>query len=660
MRDDGRRPVQPEDLLTLKAVADVQLSAAGDIAYVLTEIDMASDAYRSNVWLVPAGDATRPVQFTRGPGRDSAPRWSPDGRSLAFLSDRDDDVPRLYVMPVAGGEARCLTALEDGAGPAVWSPDGASLLFSASVPVNQPPENAGERARWRRRPRVVTRAHYKSDGFGYTLGSRAHLFVVPAGGGEPRQITHGDCNERVPAWSADGQSIAFSRTRDDIVESDVTDIWVMDAAGGNERRLTTLEYMAGSPSFSPDGGAVAFYAAGAPFVPHVDVWTVAVAGGGAHRVTAKLAGGAVQLPAPASSPAPVWSAGGDTLTFLAASRGSVHLVRARVADGDIQSVVTGDRVILAASVAPAAAPSDGGRIAFAASTPDNPGDIHLCDWNGANERRLTAVNAAVLSGLALPRVERRVFAGPHGVAVEGWLTYPMGCDVPAPLVVDIHGGPHGFTGNGFPWLHRYALAGRGRAVLALNPTGSTSYGREFALGLRGRWGELDLPEQLAAVDALIAEGIADPDRLAVTGYSYGGYMTAWAITHTDRFKAAVVGAPLTDLESATRTSDISMKYLPWCLGVDTREDRENPRRLSPAGYVERVTTPTLILQGEADDRCPPGQAEQLYTGLVMAGRAPAEFVRYPGSSHSFPLTGRPSHRVDFARRIVDWVARWVY
>ncbi len=231
---------------------------------------------------------------------------------------------------------------------------------------------------------------------------------------------------------------------------------------------------------------------------------------------------------------------------------------------------------------------------------------------------------------------------------------------PAPLLVDIHGGPHSYHGTNFPhgsWF-RYVLAARGWAVLMLNPTGSGSYGQAFAHGIRGRWGEYDLPEQMAAVDALVAEGLADPDRLAVAGYSYGGYMTAWVITHTDRFRAAVVGAPVVNQESFFGTSDIGLWFAPWELKGQLPADRETFRRLSPIHAVQNVVTPTLVLHGEADDRCPIGQGEELFAGLIAAGRVPTELVRYPGASHLMNLNGRPSHRVDYSRRVVEWVERY--
>jgi dipeptidyl aminopeptidase/acylaminoacyl peptidase len=364
------------------------------------------------------------------------------------------------------------------------------------------------------------------------------------------------------------------------------------------------------------------------------------------------------LPPPANTPGPIWSPDGDRLTYIVADAGNMHVVCATIATGRVQPVVAGERQATSVSLA-------SGRIAFSASEPRNPGDVFVSDAQGQEEQRLTHVNEALLREVALPDVERRVFESPHGGSLDGWLFRPPDQDgntaegTPGPLLLHIHGGPHSFIGNTFipSAFYVYVLAARGWTVLALNFTGSGSYGKEFAHAIRGRWGEHDLPEQMAAIDTLIAEGKVDGERLAVAGYSYGGYMTSWTITHTDRFKAAVVGAPVTNLESFFGTSDIGMWFAPWEMKGDLVSHRETFRRLSPVNYVERVTTPTLILHGESDDRCPIEQGEQFFIGLLASGRAPAEFVRYPGGAHPFVGSGRPSHRLDFTRRAVDWVER---
>jgi dipeptidyl aminopeptidase/acylaminoacyl peptidase len=653
-----RRPIESEDLLAIKTVSDIQMSPdGGRIAYVLSEIDAEKDCYCTSIW-GSRTDGSKPERFASGPGRDFAPRWSPDGTRLAFLSDRGGESAQLYLIPTCGGEAHGLTSLELGAGPAAWSPDGRFLLFTAAVFTDTPPQDKEARARWNMRPRHVTRAHFKLDGTGYILDRRTHLFVIPAEGGEPKQITGGDCDDNTPAWSPDGRRIAFSRARPDPADFMLSDIWVLDLESGSERRISENIGRAVSPSWSPDGAAIACYGTDEqePGLGdfHNRIWIIPLDGGGPVRLTAAYDRSAFVLMFPQVTPAPVWSPGGESVSFIGCDGGRTNIVRALLAHGSVQPLVGGARQVMSMSM------SGTGCIAFIATIPDNPGDVFLCGPDGDGEHRLTDINRSLLEQWQLPAMERRTFASPNGVECDGWLVRPVGSRGPSPLLVEIHGGPHAFFADAFPHssLYWYVLACRGWSVLALNPSGSGSYGKEFAHSIRGRWGVYDLPEQLAAVDALIAGGEVDPDRLAVTGYSYGGYMTAWMVGHTDRFKAAVIGAPAINNESMHGTSDIGMWFCPWELNGDIFADREKFRLLSPSSYMDRVTTPTLLLHGEADDRCPIGQGEELYIGLAAAGKAPVEMVRYPGSSHSFRLNGRPSHRLDYYRRVVGWLERY--
>lgn len=645
------------DLLAFKTIPELDLSPDGArVAYVVSWIDTEKDEYRSTIHVAPTegGGAT---EFTRGPTRDSAPRWSPDGTQLAFLSDRAGEERQLYVMSVRGGEPRQLTNIAGHAGPASWSPDGTKIAFSARTPLDARPEEADARERWAQRPRHVTKAQYKTDGQGYTFDARSHLFIVDLATGETKQLTDGDFEDRAESWSPDGRQIAFSRTRGGKSEYSWSDIWVIDIASRAALRITENVGRATSPTWSPDGTTIACYGTDAqnPGLgdPMVRVWTVPSQGGQPRRLTERYDRGAMLLPPPTVTPGPMWSKDNSGVTFIAGDHGNMHLVRAAIGDGSISVVAGGERQIVYASA------RAGLGIAFAAGDLAAPSDLYVTAWDGSSERRLTHLNKEILSQLAPVHGERRTFASPHGGTVEGWLFLPAERRGASPLLVDIHGGPQSFMGNVFSltYFYRYLLASRGWAVLALNPTGSGSYGREFAHGIRGKWGDHDLAEQLAAVDQLVAEGIADPDRLAVAGYSYGGFMTSWTIGHTDRFKAAVVGAPVVNQESFFGTSDIGMWFAPWEMGAGITEGRETFRRLSPINYVDRVTTPTLVLHGEADERCPIGQGEEFFTGLVAAGKVPTEFVRYPGGSHMFIAQGRPSHRVDFNRRVVDWITR---
>ncbi len=637
-----RAAVDPSDLLRFRTVADVACSPDGTrLAFTVSEIDRDADDYRTSVWvaLIDATADIHPRQLTNGPKKDASPRWSPDGKTIAFLSDRERDKPQLYVMPSAGGTARRLTDRPLGVLPASWSPDGTRLL------------------RWEQRPRHVTKASYKADGQGYTFDARTHLFVAEVANGMLRQITDGDVEDRAESWSPDGTRIAWSRTRGGRTEYNWSDIHVANADGSNAKQLTTDVGRATSPTWSPDGKWIAFYALDeqSPWIgdPMVRPWIASVDGGGARCVTKDFDHGVTLLPPPAATPGPIWSPEGATITATFAVRGYAHVVRARLADGKTETIVGGDRQITYLSGAP------GKRLAYAAGDPRDPSEIFAADWNGSNEKRVTHLNDELIRELGAPLPQRRTFDTPNG-KIEGWVITPPRANGAAPLLVDIHGGPAGFAGDVFSlsYFFKYVLASRGWAVLSLNPTGSGSYGRAHAHGIRGRWGEHDLPEQMAAIDALVKDGIADPKRLAVAGYSYGGFMTSWTIGHTDRFRAAVVGAPVVDQESFHGNSDIGMWFAPWELNAEFPKDFETLRRYSPITYVDRVTTPTLVLHGEADDRCPIGQGEQLFTALLACGKVPTEFVRYPGGSHLFIVSGRPSHRVDFTARTVDWVTRY--
>ena len=670
-----RRAIRPEDLAAVILVSDAHVSPDGrTVAFVRTEIDLGADGYRSTIWLAGV-DEDELIQVTSGPGRDLAPRWSPDGRSIAFLSDRDAESDRhnsvrnwgasgagrmsqMYVLSLPGGEARRVTSLPRGAGTAVWAPDGRRIAFCALVGTSGEDEGLHAASGRIPRPRVVTRAQYKADGQGYTFDRRHQVFVLILADGRIAQLTHEDAEHAGPAWSPDGRRLAFVRARAGVGDYSLFDLWCMDAGGGTQRQLSREIGRAVAPAWSPDGAWIACLGHDEQEAgfgdPMARVWLVPSAGGAPRRLTAAYDRAVVLARPHESSPPPLWSPDSRAVLFLAADAGRVHVVRAAVPDGAIATVVGGNRQVqcLAAAM---------GRIAFVASDPLTPADLFVCAVDGSAERRVTSVNAGWLDEIAVPRVEHRRFAAPHGGSLDGWLIPPMNGQSPAPLLVEIHGGPASYAGPSFPLgiLHTYILAGRGWAVLQVNPTGSGSYTKAVAHGIRGSWGERDLPEQLAAVDAMIADGTADRARLAVSGYSYGGFMTAWTITHTERFSAAIVGAPVVNLESFYGTSDIGPWFAMWEMRGDVVTQREVYRRLSPINYIDRVTTPTLILHGEADDRCPIGQGEELFLGLAAGGRVPVEFVRYPGQSHAFRQEGRPSYRIDVVRRTVEWVERYV-
>ena len=635
LEEEPVRPCTLDDLLDLEALSDPQTSPDGThVAVVASRRDVAADRDRSTVDVVEVCSGER-RSLTRGPA-DRAPRWSPDGRTLAFL--RADDGPaQVWLLPVDGGEARRLTELPLGAGELAWSPDGRRLAVTAPErPEGAAPED----------PVVVTRLVSKADGTGRLGPLTVHAHVVDVRTGATTRLTAGDHVVRDLAWSPDGSELALVTAVHDSRDLDaVTHVFTVPADGGELRQVTQWEGTALAPTWWPDGASLVFAGQAEPLTSgHTSLWRVPAEGGEPTRIAPGLDRN-VMVGGPGYPGArPRVTTEGDVV-FCLRDRGAVHVVAAD-AYGSVRTLVGGDVVVSGLAHEPLTC-----LLAAAVGT----ADLHVVEPQGL--RRLTASNAAFFAEVTVARPVARDFRAPDGLPLHGWLTGARG-NGPQPLLVDLHGGPHNAWGPAFDPVHGYAqvLAAQGWAVLTLNPRGSDGYGEAFWTAARGAWGVADADDVLAAVDALVADGIADPDRLAVTGYSYGGFLTCWLTTQTDRFAAAVPGGVVTDLVSFSGTSDLAGLLDPMEYGVLAATGADLLRELSPLTFVEKVRTPTLIVQGAEDDRCPVGQAEQWFTALRTLGRQ-VELVLYPGASHLFVLTGRPSHRADWNRRVVDWVTR---
>jgi dipeptidyl aminopeptidase/acylaminoacyl peptidase len=647
----GRRLMLPQDLLHIRFVSDPQISPDGHrVAFVVTTLSEERDEYLSSIWLVETeGGPPRP--FTTGPLRDTAPRWSPDGRFLAFVSERAAEKKgQLHVMPAAGGEARRLTDLRAGVSRPEWSPDGSRIAFLSRVGGPPEPEIGAEKKS--RPPRVITTLKYKQNGEGFIHDRHQHVFVVAVDGGEPRQVTTGNVQDADPTWSPDGRLIAWSSARHAARDhDDASDIWVVPASGGKPRRVTATAGPAVLPAFSPDGKTIAYLGRASlnGSGKNVQVFTTPLRGGHTTCLTAGFDRSCAPLPL-----APLWSPRGDHVVFAAEDPGRLSIYRVGRRPGRRPSqVIGGDRAVSGLS-----ASRDGRRLAFLASDPVCPGEVFVCRADGTGERRLTDVNRAWKRDVALVRPERfRFVRGGH--EVEGWVMRPtrLARGRRAPALLNIHGGPH--AQYGYTFFDEFQLyAAAGYAVVYANPRGSQGYGEAFTRAVVGDWGGGDVDDVLAALDeALRRHRFIDASRLGVMGGSYGGFMTSWIVGHSDRFRAACSERAVNNQATMFGTSDIGHLFnvlemggiLPW-------EDPERYVARSPVTYASRIRTPLLIIHSEDDLRCPMEQAEQLFVALKKLRRE-VVLVRFPDENHEMSRSGKPRHRLERFRIILDWFGR---
>lgn len=661
------RPLTIEDICALRTVGDPQISPDGTrVAYVLQRVDHDRNKYLSQIWVVDtaSGETWR---YTTGEKRDTSPRWSPDGRYLAFLSDRAGK-RQLWLIDTEGGEARQLTDVPNGAGDPAWAPDSRRLAFTGKVGEAYAEGKTSDGDTYKP-PRVFRRNRYKADGEGYLDDTRRHIFVVEVGEGdakpEPKQITEGDWEDNNPVWSPDGERIAFTSNR--TADRDYTnsgDLWTVSASGGEPTCLTEQKEAGAvvAPSYSPDGRLIAFFGhEGGPVSSgyNMRLWVVAADGSSAPRCLTSdvdrsfgnLAMSDIRQTPPVQPPH--WSPDGRTLYAPAGDHGDTPLFAVSL-EGEARKLVDGRRSCVALS-----GPDREGRLAVLIGDALNPGDVFLVEPSGGEPRQLTHVNRDALAGRWIGAPEKFTYTGRDGNQVDGWLIKPPGFD-PAkqyPLKLKIHGGPHAMYGEAFQHEFQW-YAGMGFVVLYTNPRGSQGYGQDHALCVRAEWGDKDYADVMAGVDAAIAKGFVDPERMAVGGASYGGYMTSWVIGHTTRFAAAICERPVSNWYSFYGTSDIGFTFAPFETGGLPQRDLETYMRHSPITYADAVKTPTLVVCGDADHRTPIEQSEQLYISLHR-NRVPTEFLRYPDEPHAHSVSGQPRHRTDRLHRIEAWLRRFI-
>ncbi len=650
--DAPSRTFTGSDLFGLSIAADPQISPDGKtIVYVRRSGDIMSDRMRGSLWLIDVATGKQTPFAASG----STPRWSPDGTRVAY-SAADGDGSQLFVRWLATGTSARITSLPGDPNSLAWSPDGTRLAYSATVAGTPtalgkaPPKPEG--AKWAEPLEVIDRVNYRNDGPGYRKPGYDHLFVVAADGGAAQQLTFGNFDDFGPlSWSADGRTLLFSAIRTPDPDRQVmnSEVIALDATTGAMRTLTSRDGPDGSPRFSADGSKIAWIG----FDDKRRAYT-----------NAELYVGDRDAAAPRSLTASLdrsiedaqWAADGRALYASYDDKGQRKIARIgldggttivadNLAGGGLDRPYTGGDFSV----------SRGGTIAYTGGDASAPADVWVT--SGGKARRLTHLNEVLTASKALAPVRKVAVKAADGRAIDAWLATPPGWQpgTRVPLILEIHGGPHSAYGPSFATDVQLYAAG-GYAVLWTNPRGSTSYGAEFANLIDKNYPSQDYDDLMAAVDATIAEGVADPNNLFVTGGSGGGVLTAWIVGKTDRFKAAATQKPVINWISEALTMDNTMFTSEYWFTKRPWEDPMSYWNRSPLSLVGNVKTPTLVVVGNEDYRTPVSESEQYYAALQIRG-VPTALVKLPGASHG-GFTSRPSQSAGKASAILAWFDRY--
>lgn len=662
---DGKRLITAEDLTQIKTLESPQVSPDGRwIVYVMVTPNARERGYTRNIYLI-ASDGDDAIQLTRS-GKDAYPRWSPDGETLAFVSHRGG-TPQIYLLPIRGGEARALTQHANGATAPTWSPDGSQIAFVGRVNAQERQDE--DEGKTPEPPRDDLEATYRKDrrtrdneayfdpmpidkipyrvGTSYVDDRNAHLYVIATAEGDDvkaRRVTDGAVDYTPPRW-LDGETLITARTY--MPDADepwrTSNLYRVAVATGEATRIVDDVHSAMAYEIAPDGKSIAvagMYDGKTDY--NVRLLIYPTEGGEPRHLNAERDRSVVGFK---------WA--GDGLYAQITDNGDVRVERIDVTTGEYETIVQGvDGTIMAREmdVAP------DGMVFFVGSTPRTPSDLYRQKAGQARAKRMTNINADFLNEVIIHKTHELRYTSEKGTAIQGWYMLPHDYQEgeQRPLALNIHGGPHVMWSNSETSMwHEWQLhASRGYVVFFCNPRGGDGYGEAFQRALHANWGYVAMEDVMAGVDILIERGLVDEGRMAVTGGSYGGYMTAWIIGHTDRFAAAVSQRGVYNLMSFYGTSDIPMLISneydaePW-------ENADLLWQHSPLAYAHHIKTPLLIIHAERDFRVPIEQAEQLFAYVRRSGGT-VKMLRYPREGHELSRSGEPEHRISRLTAMVDW------
>ena len=648
----AKRAISLDDLSKLKSVGDPQRSPDGKwVAYVVRSVDVEKDKNDSDLWMV-SWDGTQTVRLTSGPESESSPRWSPDGRYLAFLASRgtEDEKKKgsqIWLLDRLGGEAQKLTEIEGGVSDYSWSPDSKKFVFAKDDkdPADEPEKMEG----WKRKttpPIVLDRYHFKQDREGYLKRFYTHVYVFDIATKRVEQVTTGQFNDSSPAWSPDGTKIAFVSTRQgpDPDRHQNSDIYVVDAkAGAEPKQLTTyVGADVGRPSWSPDGQWIAYFQGDETKYLAYDIDKLAIvpAAGGAAKVLTEA------LDRPISGQI-WWSPDGKTLTFTVGDDRTEYVGRTTAAGGAVERLTTGRQTVSSVSLG-----ADGSVTLLAGSTTQTP-EVHALE--GGKLRKLTKVNDDLLAELQLATTEDFTSKSKDGTVVNGLIVKPASYTpgTKYPMLLIIHGGPNGQDDHSFSFDNEF-FAANGYVVLNINYRGSSGRGEAFQKAIYADWGNKEVLDLLGAVDQAVASGIADPDRLGIGGWSYGGLLTNYSIASDTRFKAAVSGAG-SSLQSSMYGLDQYIVQWDIEVGQPWKAQDLYIKLSYPFWRADRIKTPTLFMGGEKDFNVPIAGGEQMYQALRSLG-IDTQLVIYPGQFHGLTI---PSYQRDRLGRYLAWFDKYL-